>query len=1011
MTTLGPPPMNDLALSVFLAPLASGRRVLWIGDAGAGADQLASFADVVRVLDTSGRGRRRRGGAARVSLYRPGRLSFQAGSFDLVVVADIECLDHPEDRFAELSAILADGVLVVGTRVGDDAALANLQSQLQTAFREVRVLGQAAFRGVALADLTAGHAEEVCVDGSLLGSETEDLTFVFGMAADELPPTDPYLVVQLPNDEASEADATEPSEMEEALTARRREVDALREALDRAESRLEQAQARLITTEGELAEARAALTDAPPALDSAEIDLGDVAPVSDVVADVVAGLRPDAPADARVEDFSVASDVAELEQKLRDRASHVRALEAEVGSVRLVLRDVVEELREHQLGRRSAVLADAVAAGETAGEAAAGAPVSRLTRELERTEAELSVDELRTTLLERDAALEALRTAQAELSGRVRGLRARAAEIEELRALAEARLAVAKLDLEDRVEKLRQTEASLGDAREQLELAMIRERGAPTPSLPSQRSEAEVAALRESERKLSARVGQLTGQLLLAREGRADAEQERDRARAETLRLMAQLSNLETRVEGLRMGYEMRIAMLSAEPGTASGESATGTDEAIEGELARVSDELQGLRGEREGLRLRLADREASLLALTKAPVSPKTLDELDRLRDEVATLRTTEAELTLAAGDLQMGKSEAEARARDLVAAVASRDALVTRLQMDLAEEEQQRRTFDQRLERVRDERDRLREALVDASGAVERADALAREIDGLRKAAKDHQAANDAAQADKLAAEAALKEAVDALTAAETARDQAVDGADSELQGLQAERDALVQRVDTLLRDRDAQVESLHLLRRTLDAWRAEQQPQQPVRSDITAVGLEAPDATEDGSDRLRREIDDKDTLLRSLTAQLEERNDRIRALERRLAEGGSGSGDDEDARRTLLELQERVERLREELRHAQDARRASEDQVASLQQTPDAVDELGRLEKRLADREAALEDALSRASMFERDVGSLRTVCADARAEIESLLGAIGDEDASARLAALVEVLKTF
>ncbi len=70
-----------------------------------------------------------------------------------------------------------------------------------------------------------------------------------------------------------------------------------------------------------------------------------------------------------------------------------------------------------------------------------------------------------------------------------------------------------------------------------------------------------------------------------------------------------------------------------------------------------------------------------------------------------------------------------------------------------------------------------------------------------------------------------------------------------------------------------------------------------------------------------------------------------------------------------------------------------------------------DLLRLEKLLTDRAAALDDALSRASTFERDVGSLRTVCADARAEIESLLGAIGDEDAAARLAALVEVLKTF
>lgn len=982
-------PKIDVAMSVFLAPLVGGRRVLWIGEAGEGTDHLASRADLVRVLDTSGRGRRR--GNAKVSIYRPGRLRFEAGSFDLAFVEDVALLEDAGARFEELATILGDGVLVCGARVASDEAV-RLQESLADAFREVRLVGQAAFRGIALADLAASVAHEVCVDGSLLGDATESLETVFGIAADELPPVDPYLLVQVP----SGPDRSAP---DDELAARVREAGALREALERAESRLSQAQARLVATEGELAEARARLTESPPpSVESVEVELPADAPVPAV----------DAAPDADL--VAIGMDVEALERKLRDRGARVRALEAEVAHARAVLRDVAEELREHQLGRRGGA---PVASERSESSAPAADSRTDVEREVARAEAELRVDELSATLLARDRTLEALEKEHAALQGRVRGLRARAAEIEEMRQLVAARYEMSKLDVADNEERIRALEAQLADTREQLELALIRERGAPTrvtstTELAAAADAEELAALRESERRLSERVGHLTGQLMRARERLADAEHDRDRARAESLRLTVQLGNLETRVEGLRMGYEMRIAMLTSEGASAA---PTGTDEAIERELERLRTELEGLRGEREGLRLRLADAEASVAA-ADAKANGDALDELDRLREEVEALRQAEAELTVATTDLATSKSEAEARARDLVAAVASRDALVTRLQMDLADEEQRRRALDPKMERLRAERDRLRSALLDASGAVDRAEALARELDAARKQAKDARAACDVAEAKLTEAQRAADEAVSAAEARRSEEGEGVAQLTAERDALRAELEDARASAARLAGSREAERESLHALRRKLDAFRAEAPRPSVERSDITAVGLEAP--TEDATvARLQREVDDKDTLLRSLTAQLEERNDRIRALERRLAEhgGAGGGGDDEDLRRTLLELQERVERLREELRHANDARQAAEDEVASLRDRPDPEQEATRLAKRLEEREAALEDALTRASVSERDVTSLRTVCSDARTEIESLLSVIADEDAAARLAALAEVLGTF
>src|SRR5690606_33327654 len=75
-----------------------------------------------------------------------------------------------------------------------------------------------------------------------------------------------------------------------------------------------------------------------------------------------------------------------------------------------------------------------------------------------------------------------------------------------------------------------------------------------------------------------------------------------------------------------------------------------------------------------------------------------------------------------------------------------------------------------------------------------------------------------------------------------------------------------------------------------------------------------------------RLDAEAADREVLLRSLTAQLQERDDRIRALERLRAQGG-GDGDAIALQQRLLEMEERVARLSEELEHERDARRRAE------------------------------------------------------------------------------------
>ena len=72
-------------------------------------------------------------------------------------------------------------------------------------------------------------------------------------------------------------------------------------------------------------------------------------------------------------------------------------------------------------------------------------------------------------------------------------------------------------------------------------------------------------------------------------------------------------------------------------------------------------------------------------------------------------------------------------------------------------------------------------------------------------------------------------------------------------------------------------------------------------------------------DRMSQLDAEAADREVLLRSLTAQLQERDDRIRALERMANGNGAGRTDRTELEARLLEMEERVARLTEELENA--------------------------------------------------------------------------------------------
>ncbi|MFT5358301.1 MAG: chromosome segregation ATPase, partial [Polyangiales bacterium] len=167
-------------------------------------------------------------------------------------------------------------------------------------------------------------------------------------------------------------------------------------------------------------------------------------------------------------------------------------------------------------------------------------------------------------------------------------------------------------------------------------------------------------------------------------------------------------------------------------------------------------------------------------------------------------------------------------------------------------------------------------------------------------------------------------------------------------------------------------------------------------PERSTITSAGGEASPSSEGDAEH--------ETLMRSLTAQLEERDDRIRALERRVRGGGGDSNTD------ALELEERAGRLQEALEHERAARTVADERVIQLlKQTPVGPADL---EEKLTARETALEQTEQRVETLSGDVTSLRTVCAETRTGLESLLSdADADEEAARRIGDLLDILRGF
>src|SRR5512140_965787 len=153
------------AISVYAEPLASGRRVVVVGDSSVeiGALLVEAGARTVHVYDPSRERARENAGIARGVTVRelPAEFEVRDGAFDLAIVPDLATMPDPPGLLARLRRLVGqEGAVLVAARnpdlVGpgpDTIDYTDLYDMVSMQFEHVRMIGPVPFVGVTLAEL------------------------------------------------------------------------------------------------------------------------------------------------------------------------------------------------------------------------------------------------------------------------------------------------------------------------------------------------------------------------------------------------------------------------------------------------------------------------------------------------------------------------------------------------------------------------------------------------------------------------------------------------------------------------------------------------------------------------------------------------------------------------------------------------------------------------------------------------------------------------------------------
>lgn len=900
------------------------------------------LSDAARTVDVVSRERRTRS-SRRGLPVRAWPTPSEKGAWDVVLVPDVAAAGLLEAAaFAEIATLVAPGgALIVALDASSEGA-----------------------RYEAFYDLVAPHFPQVRVFGQAPMSGYALVDFAAGAprevafdgsAAGNTAPSrwiavagdlslDPYAIVAVPEIAASQV-TTERAPSEPRFE---REAEAARSRLDHAEKRLEQAQR-------EIARGAQKLDEARHERERMAAQLRENVAAAEAAAALVA-------ADDASSAFSAEYD--DLEARLAAAGRETTALRVELERRAVLVRDLVEDARAlREAGRAGhggfGVDQDVEAELGRLREALVVAQRRAVDAETRRAELAFRSDELATDLgsvgQRHEAERHRLLSELAATEGSVRGLASRLAELNEVRLVSEGRLALVEDDLRRSKGREAELERSLALSSERLAVAMMRRPEAAAPTT----SESDATSERE---------GKLFGALLRAREELGDIANERTALLGEVARLRTSLEIVTHESESQHDAASGRVGQMES-------------DLALrDAQLAERNAELVHERGRRRAAE----DARDEALARIAALPDPSMATFADSAAaTEIARFESENDELRAERTGLAMRVADGEAALEALRGSV-----VATRLSAETAVRGEQH---------LRDELLDEQRRTADLAARLGARDALVGRLSSSLVHAGETRASLERGATALEARLAAATESIGALEAVSSVR---ADEERREKDELGATITRLEAHISTLDADRSQADEALRDVRETLARLEhglgAARSPTLPAGGDAIVQEQLA---------RLARDADDREVMLRSLTAQLEERDDRIRALER-LARGERIAGDPS----RMLEADERIGRLTAELAEERRARQAAESGSSAVSREVD----VRRLEQLVGDREAQLMALEGRVDAASRDEKQMRDAFADARAGLETVLGDLGNDrqgQAAERLADLLRALRRF
>jgi len=406
-----------IVLAAYAEPVASGRRVLFVGPAisalpsrllerGARLVHVCD-PDPVRVAEATAKNR---SSSVSFSALADGHFALRDGAFDVCLVEDAGITD-PVALVKKLRRALTPRGVAILASANPDAQKTlmpyrpsgvvaldyyALYDAVKAEFEHVRMLGQAPFVGYVIADFAPEGTPEPSIDTAFLPNGAEEPELFIAVASQQPVQLDAFSVVQLPYRSvlASDADAgrrpravdpalrSKLTELEAELNAEKqaaaereaelrgqKDVTAAREAelanerkvVAERDAKLRDAETKVFARDAELAALRQELDNKNQLIKSQEANL------LELNRKLAQGPSPE-------EAAAAAAELTALEQALAERGEHVRKLERELREAERVGKELLRQLPP---------------AGDSAAEAQRKAAESELAQKLAKTQADL----------------------------------------------------------------------------------------------------------------------------------------------------------------------------------------------------------------------------------------------------------------------------------------------------------------------------------------------------------------------------------------------------------------------------------------------------------------------------------------------------------------------------------------------------------------------------------------------------------------------------------------------